>query len=292
VVDIPITIVAGYLGAGKTTLINRVLNQVGDLSGLAVLVNDFGDVNIDATLIRENAEDDQVFELSNGCVCCTIQDDFSASLETLQNRDIKHVLFEASGVASPAKLRAQCSYPGFHPTSVFVLLDATQYTRQKEDKYIGHLVQQQAREADVLVVSKGPVEAITDTLECAANVRQVDDQDLFYDLLSAQRSATPALQAVQESPDFITTTLAQNTPVPLEALQQWLAQLPEWISRIKGFVLTDQGTWLIQGTGPNRALTQHDHAQTITATHRVVLITAQAHQADQLDSLSASWPGA
>ncbi|MCR9260469.1 MAG: GTP-binding protein [Pseudomonadaceae bacterium] len=289
--DIPITIVAGYLGAGKTTLINRVLNHAGDLSGLAILVNDFGDINIDATLVRENAEDDQVFELSNGCVCCTIQDDFSASLEALQKRSLKQVLFEASGVASPAKLRAQCTYPGFYPTRIFVLLDATQYARQKEDKYICHLVQQQTREADVLVITKGPIEAVSDTLESAAEICHVDDQNLFYDLLSTQQRAAPALTASEISTEFLTTTLAQNTPVPLEDLEQWLVKLPEWISRIKGFVLTDRGTRLIQGTGQYRELTEHDNAQTVSDIHQVVLITAQTHQADKLNALSASWPG-
>ncbi len=290
--DIPITIVAGYLGAGKTTLINRVLNHESDLSGLAVLVNDFGDVNIDATLIRKNTENDQVFELSNGCVCCTIQDDFSASLEALRKRDIKHVLFEASGVASPAKLHAQCNYPGFHSTRAFVLLDATQYSRHKRDKYIGHLVQQQAEEADVLVVTKGPIKAVSVALESVAEIYHVDDKDLFYDLLSTQQRDAPALKAFDENTQFVTTTLTQNTPVPLKALEQWLVQLPQWISRIKGFVLTDQGTWLIQGTGPNRELTNHDNAQIITDIHRVVLITAQTHQVDQLNTFSASWPGA
>ena len=74
-ITVPITIVGGYLGAGKTTLINRVLNHAGDLNGLAVLVNDFGDVNIDAELVRDNSPDGQIIGLSNGCVCCSILDD-------------------------------------------------------------------------------------------------------------------------------------------------------------------------------------------------------------------------
>ena len=104
--DIPITIIAGYLGAGKTTLINRVLNHEGDLSGLAVLVNDFGDVNIDATLIRAIKKDDQVFDLTNGCVCCTIQDDFSASLEALQNRDIKTCVIRSQRCCFTGKVKS------------------------------------------------------------------------------------------------------------------------------------------------------------------------------------------
>jgi G3E family GTPase len=290
--DIPITIIGGYLGAGKTTLINRVLNHKGDLSGLAVLVNDFGDVNIDAILIRANTKDDQVFDLTNGCVCCTIQDDFSASLAALQNRDIKHVLFEASGVASPAKLRAQCSYPGFHPTSVFVLVDANQYPRQKKDKYIGYLVQKQVKEADVLVVTKSSVATIAGAFDGTPSIRHVDDPELFDELLTTRQSIPAPTNAIQDTPAFITTTLAQHTPVSLEALEFWLAQLPQWISRIKGFVVTDQGTRLIQGTGQYRELAKHDDAQTVTNIHRVVLITAQTHRADQLDSIATNWPGA
>ncbi len=290
--DIPITIIAGYLGAGKTTLINRVLNHEGDLSGLAVLVNDFGDVNIDATLIRAFKKDDQVFDLTNGCVCCTIQDDFSASLETLQKRDIKHVLFEASGVASPAKLRAQCSYPGFHPTSVFVLVDGIQHTRQTKDKYIGHLVQQQVTEADVLVVTKSSVATIAGALDGASNIRHVDDPELFDELLATRESIPAPTNAIQDTPAFLTTTLAQHTPVSLEVLELWLAELPQWISRIKGFVLTNQGTRLIQGTGQYRELAKHDAAQTVTNNHRVVLITAQTHREEQLNTIAANWPGA
>ena len=70
--DIPVTILGGYLGAGKTTLINHVLSHALDVR-VAVLVNDFGAVNIDASLISSRAED--TITLSNGCVCCTIQDD-------------------------------------------------------------------------------------------------------------------------------------------------------------------------------------------------------------------------
>ena len=74
---IPVTILSGYLGAGKTTIINRVL--AGPLGqGLAVLVNDFGAINVDAALVRQRGRD--VVELNNGCVCCTIGDDLGETL--------------------------------------------------------------------------------------------------------------------------------------------------------------------------------------------------------------------
>ena len=291
--SIPITIIGGYLGAGKTTLINRLLNHQSDLSGLAILVNDFGDVNIDAKLIGENTEDDQVIGLTNGCVCCTIQDDFSASLEILKNRDIKHILFEASGVASPAKLRAQCSYPGFHPTSVFVLVDATQYAHQKRDKYIGHLVQQQVGEADTLVITKSTIDDIAGSLNQSSIIRHIDDPMLFEDLLSAQPQLS---QAFENTPDndhaFVTTTLSQYQPVAMGTLENWLNDLPGWVTRIKGFVLTDRGTVLVQGTGEHRELAEHDSAQAVTDAHQLVLITAQSHRLEELQAFTDQWPGA
>ena len=77
---IPVTIVGGYLGSGKTTLINSVISEDHGLK-LALLINDFGDINIDASLIE--SQDGDVLSLSNGCVCCTLTDDFSQTIGTL-----------------------------------------------------------------------------------------------------------------------------------------------------------------------------------------------------------------
>ena len=78
---IPITLIGGYLGAGKTTLINKLLSYPGLPPGVAVLVNDFGDVNIDESLIRSESDDGTVIGLSNGCICCSISDDISKALD-------------------------------------------------------------------------------------------------------------------------------------------------------------------------------------------------------------------
>ena len=74
---IPITLIGGYLGAGKTTLINKLLSHPGLPPGIAVLVNDFGDINIDESLIRSESDDGTVIGLSNGCICCSL----SSSME-------------------------------------------------------------------------------------------------------------------------------------------------------------------------------------------------------------------
>ena len=98
---VPVTILTGFLGAGKTTLLNRILNGDHGLR-LAVLVNDFGAINIDADLVV-GVEDDMI-SLTNGCVCCQIRDDLIESIQELLNgpQQIEYILLEASGIADPA----------------------------------------------------------------------------------------------------------------------------------------------------------------------------------------------
>jgi G3E family GTPase len=102
---IPVTVLSGSLGAGKTTLLNHVLSNAGDRD-IAVLVNDMGDVNVDAELVAEGSETDVeggVTELSNGCICCELQDDLeSAVVRLAQNREFDHLVVESSGISEPA----------------------------------------------------------------------------------------------------------------------------------------------------------------------------------------------
>ncbi len=102
---IPVTILSGSLGAGKTTLLNHLLSNAGDRT-LAVLVNDMGAVNVDAELVAEGSElelDDGVAELSNGCICCELQDDLETAVVRLATeRSFDHLLVESSGISEPA----------------------------------------------------------------------------------------------------------------------------------------------------------------------------------------------
>ena len=102
---IPVTVLSGSLGAGKTTLLNHLLRNAGDRE-LAVLVNDMGDVNVDAELIAEGSEldvDDGVAELSNGCICCELQDDLETAVVRLANeRSFDALVVESSGISEPA----------------------------------------------------------------------------------------------------------------------------------------------------------------------------------------------
>ncbi|WP_339105815.1 GTP-binding protein [Haloterrigena salinisoli] len=102
---IPVTILSGSLGAGKTTLLNHLLSNAGERT-LAVLVNDMGEVNVDAELVAEGSElelDDGVAELSNGCICCELQDDLETAVVRLaRDRSFDHLVVESSGISEPA----------------------------------------------------------------------------------------------------------------------------------------------------------------------------------------------
>jgi len=112
---IPVTIVTGFLGSGKTTLITNLLRHTPD-QRLAVLVNEFGEVSIDGALLRSASKEGcgaEIHDLPNGCICCTVQDDFLPTMKRLQARknEIDHVLIETSGLALPTPVMSALSWP-------------------------------------------------------------------------------------------------------------------------------------------------------------------------------------
>ncbi|WP_127090415.1 cobalamin biosynthesis protein CobW [Aquabacter cavernae] len=112
---VPCTIVTGFLGAGKTTLIRHLLENAGGRK-LAVIVNEFGDVGIDGEILKgcgiESCPEENIVELSNGCLCCTVADDFVPALDTILSRPgIDHILIETSGLALPKPLVQAFHWP-------------------------------------------------------------------------------------------------------------------------------------------------------------------------------------
>jgi G3E family GTPase len=152
---IPVTVIGGFLGAGKTTLVNRILRSELP-TRFAVLVNDFGEINIDADLIERH--DGDTINLANGCVCCSIGDSLISTLLQLTSRSDPpdHIVIEASGVANPMRIAeiAIADPASFHLDAVVVIVDAKQVRDQAADRYVGELVGEQIESADLLVLNK------------------------------------------------------------------------------------------------------------------------------------------
>jgi cobalamin biosynthesis protein CobW len=113
---IPATVITGFLGAGKTTLVRHVLENAGGRR-IAIIVNEFGSLGIDGDLLKScgiaGCSDEDIVELSNGCICCTVADDFLPTMQALLDRDDppEHVLIETSGLALPKPLIKAFDWP-------------------------------------------------------------------------------------------------------------------------------------------------------------------------------------
>src|SRR5277367_646837 len=113
---IPVTIVTGFLGSGKTTLIRHVLENAGGRR-LALIINEFGDVGVDGSILKscgiDSCPEENIVELANGCLCCTVADDFIPAIEALLARSPRpeHIIIEPSGLALPKPLVKAFDWP-------------------------------------------------------------------------------------------------------------------------------------------------------------------------------------
>ena len=261
---IPVTVIGGYLGAGKTTCLNHLLAADHGLR-LAVLVNDFGAVNIDAGLIAEHGDD--TVALTNGCVCCAIADDLGAALQAQVERQLPpdRIVVEASGVADPARvMRLAGNWPGCRPAGTAVLADAATIRERARDKFVGGLVVQQMQAADLLALNKldllpeGDIPASRAWVEAQAGRAHVVEAR-FGDVDAARLfglgggGPAPASRTtidVAEAPGHGLSSVVWRPAGPVDpgALESRLAGRPE-IHRAKGVVATGAGSRRIDWSG-------------------------------------------
>jgi G3E family GTPase len=149
----PVTIITGFLGSGKTTLLNHILCNVENLK-VAVLVNEFGDINIDSQLLVSIEQD--MVELSNGCICCTINDSLvDAVYRVLEQDRVDYLVIETTGVADP--LPIALTFLGnelrdlTHLDSIITLLDAEIFT---EEHFESQAAFNQVAYADLTILNK------------------------------------------------------------------------------------------------------------------------------------------
>ena len=151
---LPVTVIGGYLGAGKTTLVNHLLRHAAGRR-IAVLVNDFGELPIDADLIE--AEDGDVLSLAGGCVCCSFGSDLMGALIKLAQRTPRpdQLLIETSGVALPGAVAASLTLlTDVVLEAVVVLADAETVRARAADRYLADTIARQLHAADLVILNK------------------------------------------------------------------------------------------------------------------------------------------
>ena len=260
---IPVSVIGGYLGAGKTTLVNHLLRNARGLR-LAILVNDFGALPIDADLIEAQTGD--LISIAGGCVCCSFGSDLMGALMQLAERvpAPDHVLIETSGVAMPDSVaRSVTLLGGLALDSVIVLADAESVRTRASERYMGDTITRQLAEADLVILNKidlvdyEALTALRTWLSGAApraalieSVRAEVPVDLLFGLERVQSTdlgsgwlSSGKLRADESAAArYESSSFAPAGPLDVDRLAQALAQPVCGLVRAKGVLRDADGT--------------------------------------------------
>jgi G3E family GTPase len=250
-VPVPILLVAGFLGAGKTTVVNHLLAHA-EGRRIAAVVNDFGAINIDAELIAGPA--DGVVSLANGCICCTLEGDLLRTLATLLRREPRpeFIVIETSGIADPADIVRNLMDPVIFREApletVVCVVDATLPVARLD----AALLKSQLRAADVVALSKvdlvhkvaraGLRDAVRAARPAAVVVDAINGDVPTALLFPADPDRMPGVREVAArrpvEDRFETLSWTSDRSLSLPKLQQAIARLAPKLARAKGLFET------------------------------------------------------
>jgi G3E family GTPase len=257
--QIPVTVLTGYLGAGKTTLLNRILTE-NHGKKYAVIVNEFGEVGIDNDLVV--GADEEVFEMNNGCICCTVRGDLIRILSGLMKRKDKFdaILIETTGLADPAPV-AQTFFVDQDVSArakldaIVTVADAKHLLQRLEDS---HEAAEQIAFADVILLNKcdlmtedelSAIETLIHRMNATATVHRTTKCDVSLDRVLG-RGAFDLDRILEIEPNFLgeddhehdadIRSLSLSTDLPIDGEKFIL-----WMRRL----LADHGKDLLRAKG-------------------------------------------
>jgi G3E family GTPase len=251
---IPVTIIGGYLGAGKTTLVNHLLRHAAGRR-LAVLVNDFGSLPIDADLIA--ARDGNLLSIAGGCICCSYGSDLVATLIELGDRghDIDHVVIETSGVALPGAVAQSITLVrGLVLEGVIVLVDAETIESRAADVYLADTIERQIAQADLVLLTK--LDLLDETarvtrrdwfarrwpeVRCLEMIHGAIDNAIVLGSYESSPMIADARYAAHDLPAYRRFEIALDGRVDVDAVTRSLVERMPDLLRAKGIVTDVDG---------------------------------------------------
>ena len=240
---IPVTVVTGFLGSGKTTLLSNILNQAAG-KRIAVIVNEFGELDIDADLLRScplDCDDEStpqrqgkngIYELANGCICCTVEEEFLPVMKELVARrdDIDHILIETSGLALPKPLVQAFNWPEIKQyctvDAVITLIDGPAVAAGRFANDTDKV--QAQRLADESLDHDPSLQELLDDQLSAADLVVVSKNDLLTD---AEREQVKIVVA-NRVPDAVKTIYVDNGDIALDVIMGLDAAAEEQIDHL------------------------------------------------------------
>lgn len=247
--SLSISIITGFLGSGKTSFFNHYIKGLlKNNEKPAIIVNEFGDFNVDGHLVNGDIETATIL---NGCVCCELNQDLVQQLNIFNKRgDIDHIIIEATGIAEPLEIIAACQDPSIvndiEQPFVITLIDALRYV--KRDQYtsnVNGLMERQIKYGDLLLVNK--MDLITEQdQEVLQNIKQLNPTAHYIETTYGQISDTEWSQTQDHAQLAHTHHHSHHGinsmkytftgPIQRQLFNQFILRLPENVLRLKGFV--------------------------------------------------------
>jgi len=249
---IPVNILTGFLGSGKTTVLKRLLAENQGRRKIAILMNEIGEISIDAKLIEGFSV--EIFELNDGCICCTINENFVQVLDEVSTKLSPDLLvIETTGVADPLSIIYSLINPNVVLDAVITTVDAKNFLEVKDDVEVWR---EQIEAADVVLLTKTDLASADDIEQVKNAIRACNTHCLMFEAstaaldlifgvayprkpLDAETEELGHKHAHLEHDQIETFRLKGQETFNLETLQNALADLPPALWRLKGLIRLD-----------------------------------------------------